>query len=62
MSKELTPLPTKGLMAIVLVADIAEKLSSFDVGENVQHPDHFPVDAAERGDYSRKARRWSGAR
>jgi hypothetical protein len=49
-------------MAIVLVADIAEKLSSFDVGENVQHPDHFPVDAAERGDYSRKARRWSGAR
>ena len=51
---ELAPPPTKGLVAIVLVADIAEKLSSFDVSDNVQHPEQFAVDAAGRGDYSRE--------
>ena len=34
---ELAPPPSKGLVAIVLVANIAEKLCKFDVGENVQH-------------------------
>ena len=32
--EELAPTPTKGLMAIVLVTDVAEKLSSFDVSWN----------------------------
>ena len=44
------PPPTKGLMAIVLVTDVAEKLSSFDVSENAQHPEQFAVDAAGRRD------------
>ena len=39
--EELAPTPTKGLMAIVLVTDVAEKLSSFDVSENAQHPEQF---------------------
>ena len=39
-------------MAVVLVADIAEK--RFDVGENVQQPEQFAVDAAGRGDYIRE--------
>ena len=51
---DLTPPPTKGLMAIVLIADIAEKLSSFDVGENVQYPGQFAVDAVGREHYSRE--------
>ena len=41
-------------MAVVLVADIAEKLCNFDVGENVQQPEQFAVDAAGRGDYIRE--------
>ena len=48
--EELAPTPTKGLMAIVLVTDVAEKLSSFDVSENAQHPEQFAVDAAGRRD------------
>ena len=53
--------PTKGLMAIVLVANITEKLCSCDVGENVQHPDkQFAVDAAGRGDYGREERHGDG--
>ena len=51
---ELAPPPTKGLMAVVLVTAVAEKLISFDVSENVQHPERFAVDAAGRGDYSRE--------
>ena len=30
-----------------------KNLCSFDVGENVQHPEQFAVDAAGRGNYSR---------
>ena len=41
-------------MAVVLVTAVAEKLISFDVSENVQHPERFAVDAAGRGDYSRE--------
>ena len=52
--EEFAPPPTKGLMATVLVADIAENLSGFNVGENVQHPEQFAVDAAGPGDYSRE--------
>ena len=54
MPEELAPPPSKGLVAKVLVANIAEKLCSFDVGENVQHPEQFAVDAAGPGDYSRE--------
>ena len=39
--------------AKVLVTNIAENLCSFDVGENVQHPEQFAVYAAGRENYSR---------
>ena len=57
MPEELAPPPSKGLVAKVLVANIAENCG-FDVGENVQHPDTRSSSLRmrpdeRRGNYSR---------
>jgi hypothetical protein len=38
VTEELAPPPTKGLMATALVADIAGKMCSLNVGEHAKHP------------------------